>query len=82
MAKILEPWPVGDEIPGPHVRGFDAGDRWLSEPLRWPQVSVGGARAEGIDVQLTDTVAPLPVVQQQVQMLLLPLLRRPAAVFL
>uniref|UniRef100_A0A0A9FF79 Uncharacterized protein n=1 Tax=Arundo donax TaxID=35708 RepID=A0A0A9FF79_ARUDO len=69
-----DPGAVGDEVPRPHVRGFDAGDRRLCEPLR-RQVSVG-VGVEVVDIQLVNAVAHIPVVQEQVEMLL-PLLRQP-----
>jgi hypothetical protein len=62
---------VGDEVPGSHVRGFNAGDGRVREALRRQVgvgVSVAGAE-EGVNIQLVDAVAPFPVVQQQVQVL-------------
>ena len=47
------------------MQGLNAGDRRLREMPRPQQVGVG---VEGVDVQLADAVAPLPVVQQQVEM--------------
>jgi len=64
---------VGGEMPGAAVTGLEADDRRLrqGEGLR-----PGVEGVEGLDVDLVDAVSPLPIIQDEIEMLLLLLLLR------